>query len=183
MTPWSVPLTPPMRAAAARHGAALPVVRTARLTLRAPRLADFGVYRAIACTDRGQYFGGPMTEAEAWDDFSRLTATWLLRGHGVWTAEADEAEVAGFVLIGCEPGDLEPELGFLFLQAFEGKGLAHEAATAVRDYAFVTLGLATLVSYIDPANPRAQALALRLGAVLDGRVGESNVWRYVRRTV
>ncbi|MFN4155034.1 MAG: GNAT family N-acetyltransferase [Paracoccaceae bacterium] len=183
MMPWSAPLTPQMQAAAAQHGAALPVLRAGRLTLRAPRLSDFEAYRAIACTERGQYLGGPMTEDEAWDDFARMTATWLLRGHGVWTAEDDGAGLAGFVLIGFEPGDQEPELGFVFLPAFEGKGLAFEAATAAHDYAFAALGLTTLVSYIDPANRRAQALALRLGAVPDGQVDGADVWRHVRRTV
>ncbi|MDR7123577.1 GNAT family N-acetyltransferase [Pseudotabrizicola sp. 4114] len=180
--PWSAPLTPQMQAEAARHGAVLPVLHTARLTLRAPRLSDFDAYRAIACSDRGQYFGGPMPVADAWDDFARMTAIWLLRGHGVWTVEAKPAVVAGFVLIGFEPGDLEPELGFMFLPGFEGKGLAFEAASAARDHAFAALGLTTLVSYIDPANLRAQSLAARMGAVSEGEIDGSQVWRHVRRS-
>lgn len=183
MMPWSAPLTPQMQVAAARYGAVVPVLCTARLRMRAPRLSDFDAYRKIACTERGKYLGGPMTETEAWDDFARMTATWILRGHGVWTAENDDAEVVGFVLIGFEPGDLEPELGFLFLPESEGKGLASEAATAVRDHAFDALGLTTLVSYIDPANTRAKALSLRMGAVAEGQVDGSDVWRHVRRIV
>ena len=172
------PLTDAMATQAAATGAALPQLRTARTVLCAPSLVDFTAYRAIACSERGQYMGGPMTQPEAWDDFCRMVATWVLRGHGVWSVKGVEGTTLGFVLVGLEPGDLEPELGFLFLACHEGRGLAHEAASAARDHAFGVLGLTTLVSYIDPANSRAQSLAARLGAVQEGRADGSNVWRY-----
>lgn len=42
-----------------------------------------------------------------------------------------------------------------------------EAAAALRDWAFATLSLSSLVSYFDPANSRSIAVAERLGAVRD----------------
>jgi RimJ/RimL family protein N-acetyltransferase len=84
----------------------------------------------------------------------------------------------GFVLIGFEPGDLEPELGWLFLPAAEGQGYAAEAATAARHHALSVLGLPSLVSYIDPANDRSARLAARLGARRDGEVDGADVWRH-----
>lgn len=176
--PWTAPVTAGMADQARATAAAIPTLRTARLVLRAPELADFGAYRAIACTDRGRYLDGPMSEPDAWDDFCRMVATWVLRGHGVWAATDAAGQTIGFVLIGFEPGDREPELGFLFLQGHEGQGLAQEAAAAVRDHAFATLELTTLVSYIDPDNTRAQGLARRLGAVRDDAAGHGHVWRY-----
>lgn len=159
--------------------AAIPVLRTARLVLRAPVLADFALWAEIVCSERGASIGGPFGPDEAWDHFCRAVALWVLRGHGLWTVTLGEGEVAGFVLIGLEPGDAEPELGFLFRAAHEGKGLATEAAAAVRDHAFGALGLPGLVSYIAPENARSARVAERLGAdclpeTLDG----SRIWRH-----
>lgn len=175
----------PPTGAAARFALALqaqlPTLPTQRLLLRAPRVSDFDTYAHIACSARGTYFGGPMTREAAWLDFSQMIATWLLHGHGLWTI-GHGGRVAGFVVLGFEPGDEEPELGFLLTAEAEGQGIACEAAAAARDYAFNTLGWAQLVSYIDPANTRAQALATRLGAVRDGALtdaGETTlIYRY-----
>jgi RimJ/RimL family protein N-acetyltransferase len=168
MTPWLTAPTGAAAAQAARVAAALPRIDTARLVLRAPRIDDFVHWAAIACTDRGRYIGGPYDEEEAWLDFCQMIAGWLLRGAGLWVAErrADGA-VLGFVPLNHEHGDPEMELGFLFLGIAEGQGYAEEAAAAARDHAFGALGFETLVSYIDPANTRALALADRLGAVRD----------------
>lgn len=125
-----------------------------------------------------------MDEEAAWDDFCRMTATWLLRGHGVWVVEPKAGgEVLGFVLIGCEPGDREPELGFLFRAVGEGQGYASEAARLAKTHAFVTLGLSGLVSYVAEGNERSTRLAERLGGERDlaaeAELGEGDrVYRY-----
>ena len=146
----------------------VPMIRTGRLILRAVRLEDFPGYASILCTDRGRFAGGPLSRADAWSDFAALSAGWVLHGHGGW-AVADSATggLLGFVLLGLEPGDVEIELGYLFLADAEGQGFATEAAAAARDWAFNTLGLHTFVSYIASKNARSIALAERLGAVED----------------
>ncbi|WP_300033578.1 GNAT family N-acetyltransferase [uncultured Roseobacter sp.] len=154
----------------------LPTLRTARLILRAPRVTDFDTFAQIACSERGRYLDGPMTREDAWTDFAQMTSTWLLHGHGIWTI-GYQGSIAGFVLLGFEPGDMEPELGFVLTAAAEGQGLATEAAAAARTHAFETLGWSTLVSYIDPANTRAQATARRLGAHQDDMQDDAQVWR------
>ena len=162
----------------------LPVLATDRLILRSPRVTDFDAYAGIACTDRGRFFGGPMTREDAWADFASMTGGWLLHGHGLWTIGGADG-VLGFVLLGFEPGDAEPELGFMLCEHAEGRGIAFEAASAARDHAFDTLGWDTLVSYVDHGNARAIALAGRLGAVPDGEItgpdGETSlVFRHQR---
>lgn len=152
---------------AQRMSALVPVLTTPRLTLRGPEIGDFAAYAEIACSGRGIHIGGPMSRQEAWTDFTQLVAAWLLRGHGVWTVMRDD-RVAGFVLLGFEWDDHEPELGFLFRAEAEGQGFAHEAASALRDHAFGALGWTTVVSYIDPTNTRSVRLAERLGGVRDG---------------
>ncbi|MFQ6753062.1 GNAT family N-acetyltransferase [Cereibacter sphaeroides] len=161
--PWTHPLTRAAAMQAASLAAAVPELATPRLRLRAPRLEDFATYAEIVGSDRGLDVGGPMAPAEAWNDFCRMVATWLLRGHGLWSVER-RGELLGFVLIGMEPGDPEPELGFLFTAEAEGQGHAQEAAEAARAHAFGALGLPGLVSCIAPGNFRSRRLAERLGA-------------------
>ena len=169
MTPrHEMPTPGPAAALAQRVSDALPELRTERLVLRAPRLSDFPVCAEIACTERGRYVGGPMSRDEAWSEFAKMTASWLLHGHGGFTVEdAATGTVLGFVILGLEPGDQEVELGFALTQAGEGRGIAFEAAVAVRDWAARDLGLTGLVSYIDPKNARSIDLATRLAAVRD----------------
>lgn len=164
----------------------LPTIVTERLILRSPRVTDFDAYAEIACSERGRFFGGPMSREDAWADFASMTGGWLLHGHGLWTIGGAEG-VLGFVLLGFEPGDAEPELGFMLCQTAEGRGIACEAAGAARAHAFETLGFTTLVSYIDADNTRAIALAERLGAVADGEIAgpdgaSCRVFRYLRET-
>ncbi len=164
----------------------LPTLATDRLILRAPRVTDFDTYAQIACSARGQHLGGPMSREEAWADFSQMTSTWLLHGHGLWSI-GHAGDIAGFVVLGYEPGDHEPELGFMLTERAEGRGIALEAAKAARDHAFDTLGWSTIVSYIAPENARAIALARRLGGLPDGEIeegGETNlVYRYLAEPV
>ena len=61
----------------------------------------------------------------------------------------------------------EPEIGWMLVSGAEGRGIAHEAAAALRAWAYARFGWTTLVSYIDPANARSIRLAERLGARLD----------------
>lgn len=153
---------------APRLRAGVPVVDTPRLRLRAPVLEDFPVYAGIACGPRGAGIGGPMTREDAFDDFAKMVAGWLLRGHGLWTIDPRAGGAPlGFVLIGFEPGDREPELGFMLTEAAEGRGIAAEAAAAARDHGFGALGLPSMASYIARGNARSQALAERLDARLE----------------
>ncbi|MEM9707274.1 MAG: GNAT family N-acetyltransferase [Pseudomonadota bacterium] len=148
--------------------ALVPVIETERLVLRAPDIGDFPLHAEICTGPRGIGLGGPLTREDAWYDFAQINATWLLRGHGYWTVtERTSGAAIGFVGIGFEPGDREPELGYFFAAEAEGRSLAAEAAGAARDQGFGPLGLVSLVSYIFKTNARSIALARRLGAVED----------------
>ena len=164
--PHEIPVAGAAAELAGRLQSLLPALRTERLILRAPRLEDFTCYAEIVAGPGGRFLVEDPTRDGAWADFMQVVATWILRGHGAWTATRDGAPV-GFVLIGFEPGDLEPELGYLFLPAAEGRGLAYEACRAVLAHARDTMGLTTLVSYVATDNPRSIALAARLGARRD----------------
>ena len=165
--PHEIPIPGPAADLAATLRAALPVLDTDRLRLRAPVLEDFAYYAGIVCGPRGRHVLEVPDREAAWLDFAQMIASWLLRGHGLWTIEDRQGAVQGFVLIGFEPGDHEPELGFLLREGAEGRGIATEAARAARDWAYASAGLTTLVSTIDHDNARSCALAERLGAVRD----------------
>ncbi len=179
IAPLAIPVTPDAAARAAALEALVPVLRTPRCILRAPRLMDFEALHGITGTERGAHMGGPWTAEQTWSDFCGMTATWLVRGHGVWTIEHAD-DVAGFVLIGTEPGDAEHELGWLLVDRFEGQGLAFEAAAAARDHARHALRLPTLASYVTIGNALSERLAARLGARPAGTAydGTVTIWRH-----
>lgn len=142
-----------------------PVIETERLVLRAPRLDDFEAYAAFFASPRSVHEDGPKDRAEAWREFATSAATWALRGYGPWSitdrAGGGYLGEAGFFHPDYYP---EPEIGWTLMEGFEGRGFAHEAARAARDWGYRRFGWTTLVSYIDPGNARSIRLAERLGA-------------------
>ena len=60
-------------------------------------------------------------------------------------------------------GRAVPEIGYLLKKKYWHQGYATEAAAAVRDYAFNTLGFPRVYSIIRDNNLPSQAVALRLG--------------------
>jgi RimJ/RimL family protein N-acetyltransferase len=166
--PWEAPPKGPAARTAAALAAAVPVIATERLTLRAPRVTDFDAYAAIFMSDRARFMGGPYDREGAWADFTQAVAGWLLRGMGAWTIEARaDGAVLGFLFLWQEFGDPEPELDWALIEAAEGKGYALEAARATLPHALALFGPGRLVSYIDEGNTASARLAERLGAVRD----------------
>lgn len=164
--------------AAAQYRAALPVIQTRRLVLRAPTLDDLPVWTSVCAESFGD------TEQEAWTEFSYYTSGWLLHGHGLFSVTLkDGGQVIGFVILGLEWDDQEPELGYVFSAEYRKQGHATEACTAVRDFGFDLLGSGQFVSYVSASNARSNALAQRLGASRDATAesafdADQHVWRY-----
>ncbi|MBC7143307.1 MAG: GNAT family N-acetyltransferase [Rhodobacteraceae bacterium] len=142
-----------------------PTLQTERLTLRAPRLADFERWAEFFASDRSRHERGPLDRIEGYKTWAADVALWTLRGYGPFGLD-DRAtgDYLGEVGIYQPEGYPGPELGWFVVPEAEGKGYAAEAARA---HAFRDLGWTTAVSYIDPANARSIALAERLGAIRD----------------
>lgn len=150
------------------HTTRIPTLTTARLTLRPLRIADYPAYLEIIASPRSTYMGGPYSGWAAWGMFCHEIALWDLFGHGGLSIErTSDGAWIGVVEINDGPIFPEKELGWMLAEAREGQGYATEAASALRDWAFTTMGLTSLVSYCDPENVRSIALATRLGGVLD----------------
>lgn len=162
-----------------------PTLQTERLTLRPMVAADFPAYAAMMATPRAKGMGGPFCERDAWGMFCHDTACWTLFGHGALMLDRrDTGDTIGQVGLNAGPLFPEPELGWMLYDGQEGQGFATEAAAALRDWAFANLTLDSLVSYTDPDNHGSQAVARRLGAVLDTDAPrqdpEDLVWRHQR---
>lgn len=160
----------------------IPVVETDRLTLRPIRESDLDGLAAFYASDRAQFVGGPLDRVRCWQMIAGNLGHWHLRGYGMWViARRDTGAAIGLVGFINREGWQEPELGWQLWDG-EGTGLAHEAAAAARAHGAAQFGLDGVISYIDPANGRSQALARRLGAAPESRhllLGtEVDVWRH-----
>ena len=146
----------------------MPTLRTKRLLLRPPCMEDLAAYTQFMCSPRSIHMGGPLDLRGAWLSFCHDVALWPLYGHGALMIDGlADSTCIGQVGVNHGPLFPEKELGWLLYEGFEGQGYASEAAAALRDWAFRALKLPTLVSYCDRANTRSQAVARRLGGVLD----------------
>ncbi len=163
----------------------IPTLETTRLRLRPPVIADFLDYAAFLASDRAVHMGGPYDERAAWGLFGHDIACWHLFGHGALMIER-KADCVCIGQVGINAGPLFPEreLGWLLYAGYEGRGYATEAAATLRDWAFGTLGLETLVSYVDQANSASAAVARRLGGAEDLAAVRGDpvdiVYRYAR---
>ena len=143
----------------------IPTIETENLRLRAPAWSDFDAFAAFRMSPRTEYLGGPCTRTQAFDKLGEIIGHWHLRGYGRWIV-ADKATNAPLGVAGLFfPDDWpEPEIAWSVFEGAEGRGVAHEAALASRDYAYTTLGWKTAVSCVEHGNTRSIALAKRLGA-------------------
>ncbi len=163
-----------------------PVLRSARLVLRAFRAGDIDDYAAIrAEPEVGRFIGGILTSEQTWDRMAVMNGQWSLRGYGVFAIELTSiGRVIGHA------GLLHPidwpgaEIAYSLGAAHWGQGLATEAARTVRDWAFKSLALPALASFIDPSNARSVRVAEKLGAKRDGEVilrgHVAHRWTHVR---
>ncbi|MGB4828061.1 MAG: GNAT family N-acetyltransferase [Paracoccaceae bacterium] len=163
----------------------IPVIDTARLRLRGPRVADFEVYAAFLASPRSSRIGGPVPRVQAWRSFGHLTGHWVLRGYSMFIlADRDTDTALGMAGPWFPEGWPEPEIGWsIWAAEAEGKGLAHEAATAARAHAYDSLGWTTAISLIAEGNARSEALAHRMACTPEGTFvhevfGQSRIFRH-----
>jgi RimJ/RimL family protein N-acetyltransferase len=112
--------------------------------------------------------------AEEW--LGRLLDRQSQQGHSFWhVSERHTGEPIGQVgLLRQEvDGVVETEIGYMLRRPCWHKGYAHEAACAVRDYAFDVLDKKRVISLVRPVNIPSQRVALSYGAKPEKLV----VWR------
>ena len=119
---------------------------------------------------RSAYEDGPLSRAAAWKEFATAAGAWVLQRLrlALDRRDARPARYLGEVGLYHPAHFPEPEIGWMLVAEAEGRGIAREAALALRAWAYGAARLGRpLVSYIDRGNARSIRLAERLGAWLD----------------
>lgn len=134
--------------------------------------------------EMSRYVGGLKTQEEAWRLLAAYIGHWHLKGYGYWAVyEKHTQKLVGAVGLWKSIGWPELELGYWLLKEMQGQGYAIEAAERCLTYAFQTMKVPTVVSYIDPENLPSRKLAERLGGILEETIdlldfGPHCVYRY-----
>jgi RimJ/RimL family protein N-acetyltransferase len=143
------------------------VLQTPRLTMREMTGDDID-FVATMLADRQVMRHFPKRysrkEAEIW--LNGIIDRYANDGHSLWLVSArDGGAPIGQVglLRQTVDGVDEPEIGYLIHAPHWRRGYAREAAAAVRDYAFGTLGKTHVISLVRPVNIPSQRVALSIG--------------------
>jgi RimJ/RimL family protein N-acetyltransferase len=148
------------------------ILETERLLLREFVPADVDEFALVICDrDNMRFYPEPFErpDVEAWID--RNLRRYRQDGIGLWAmilkSEGRLVGDCGLVYQNVN-GTTEVEVGYHLNRAYQGRGLATEAARACRDYAFQRLGLQRVISLIRPENLPSRRVAERNGMQVEG---------------
>jgi [ribosomal protein S5]-alanine N-acetyltransferase len=144
-------------------------LETPRLLLRHVQPADAVAFEYVFCDAEVMHFSDGV-KSPAWvRDWLTQVPTAFYTGWGfgpyavVERAHSAVLGYCGLFRFDAIEGVPEIEIGYRLARAAWGRGVATEAALAVRDYAFDVLGLRRVVALIDPANTASLRVAQKLG--------------------
>lgn len=102
-------------------------------------------------------------EAMAWIQWNR--ANYAEYGYGLWVVRTHEGGFVGDCGLTWQQvnGTAKLEVGYHVMPAFQGAGLATEAAAACRDFARENLGADELVAIVHPDNRASARVAEKIG--------------------
>jgi RimJ/RimL family protein N-acetyltransferase len=165
----------------------IPDLRTERLLMRGHRAEDADAFVAMAADDEVmRWVGGTMDRPTAWRHMATLVGHWTLRGFGRWALELRETgELVGHAGLWYPEGWPGIEVGWTLARGHWGQGYASEAARAALDWGWRELDATRIISVIEPANERSQAVARRIGSHPTKEVFEYSgkrltVWEAIR---
>ena len=113
-----------------------------------------------------RYYPKPADAKDVREFIDRMRASYRTDGCGLWlVVDRESGEPLGRVglLRQHVNGVDEFEIGYMIHRPFWRRGLATEAAAAVREYAFAERKLPRVISLIRPDNVASQAVARKLG--------------------
>ena len=144
------------------------ILETERLILRQFRLSDADSLNTVFGDPEVMRFGEGVKKPEWVTGWLRncLENYRQSTGIGPWAViQKSTQEMIGYCGLFHFPdvcGQPETEVGYRLARAHWKHGYATEAASAVRDYAFNTLGFSRLISMIDPQNVASVRVAEKL---------------------
>jgi [ribosomal protein S5]-alanine N-acetyltransferase len=145
------------------------IASTERLILRHFHILDAEPMYQIFADPEVMRFGDGV-QTKQW--VHNWLQTCLARYHQTWgfgpyaVVQHQHRDVIGYCGLFFFPdinGQAEVEIGYRLARGTWGRGYATEAAGAVRDYAFHTLGRKRLIAMIDPANTASIRVAEKIG--------------------
>ena len=147
----------------------LVIVETDRLILRHFDIFDGEAMDRVFTDAEVMYYGDGVKTREWVRQWLRgwLEDYYQTWGFGMWAVvEKSGREIIGYCGLSrfadrCGPD--ETEIGYRLARPHWGRGLATEAARAVRDYGFRTLRLPRLIAMIDPRNAASIRVAEKIG--------------------
>lgn len=151
------------------------VLHTGRLRLRAPQPGDEQVaFERWAQDPQVLRYLGWRPHAQLADTRTQLDwdqARWLKRSAFTWMLVEPQLGPIGMVQLTPQRFDAPPHhlrLGYLLARSHWGRGLMHEAVSAVLDEAFAQGGVWRVDALCDVANQASARLLLSLGFVHEG---------------
>jgi [ribosomal protein S5]-alanine N-acetyltransferase len=139
-----------------------------RLNFRAMTGDDLDFIAEMVCDPVVmRFYPQVLDRAGAADWLRRMIDRQLRDGHSFWhVSDRHTGEPVGQVGLVLQEVDgvEEAEIGYMLRRQCWRKGYAHEAAAAVRDYAFNVLGKERVISMVRPVNVPSQRVALSYGA-------------------
>ncbi len=141
------------------HG--VPVLKTERLTLRAPRHGDAGAIALLANDLRVSANTSHIPHPYGVDDAERFIASVNTRsGEACFVGTLDGKPIG---ICSVAPRNDAFELGYWYGVPYWGRGFATEAARAVIDHAFGDLGHEALLSGARVTNPASRRVLEKCG--------------------
>jgi RimJ/RimL family protein N-acetyltransferase len=147
-------------------------IRTERLLLRDWQESDLAPWTAMnADPEVREHLGPLLSTADAAASVRWFQDGLNRNGFGFWAVEVRATgEFIGFA--GLDPVDdgmafAGVEIGWRLARSAWGHGYATEAALAVLDYGYTTLGLSEILAITTPANVRSRAVMQRIGMAYD----------------
>jgi len=153
-------------------------LETERLFLRPFELSDLDEFAAIMADPDVMRFSksGPWTREKTQQFLESCLVDYSEErwGYGrlavLHKADGKMIGFAGLALFGDIDGSPEVEVGYRLLPDYWGRGLGTEAAEASRDWAFGELGIARVVSLIQPENAASIRVAEKVGMTCEKRI-------------
>ena len=142
-------------------------LETERLYLREMSYADFeSLYAILSDKDTMQHYPAPFDESKVMNWIERNKKRYREEGFGLWAVILKETgEVIGDCGITLQPihGEMLPEIGYHIRKDLWRRGYGSEAAAVCMKYAFETLSLSAVYSYMKYTNAASYGVALKNG--------------------
>ena len=147
----------------------MPLLETARLRLRELTPVDVpALFAVLGDAETMRYYPQPYSRARVEEGIARQIERYPSGAGLLGMVLKENGELIGDCGLVWQDVDgvQEPEIGYHVHRSLWGQGMATEAARAVRDYAFATLGCDHVISLIRPENMPSRRVAEKNGLTL-----------------